>query len=87
MTIYLYKISFPNNPKVYIGQTTEPNTRFTKHCRIAKIGPVLKNGKPNKSFQHIHNALNCYGKETAIFEVLSGKIKFHRDIIKVELIS
>ena len=61
MTIFIYKISFPNNPKVYIGQTNNPKVRWNAHKRSAK----------QNSKQYVHSAMRKYGSENAIFEVIA----------------
>ena len=57
----IYKISFPNNPKVYIGKTVSPNVRWYRHQLNAR----------NDSNLHIHCAMRKYGIENAIFEVIA----------------
>jgi group I intron endonuclease len=59
--VYIYKISFPSNPKVYIGKTIEPEKRWWQHQNDAKNGSRLA----------IHRAMRKYGIEFAIFEIIS----------------
>lgn len=65
LTTVIYKISFPNNPKVYIGKSCEPETRWYIHQRN------VKNGRK----EHLYHALRLYGIETAIFEVIATCLK------------
>lgn len=56
----IYKLTFPNN-KVYIGQTIKTlNTRFSQHI----------NSVNNGSKQVIHKAINKYGIENILKEVI-----------------
>src|ERR1035437_2559963 len=61
MTIFIYKASFSNNPKVYIGQTIDFRRRVGRHKNDAKNGCSF----------HIHRAMRKYGIENAIFEVIA----------------
>ena len=57
----IYKITNKINGKSYIGQSVTPKRRFARYIR----GPSDKEGK-----SLIHNAIEKYGKENFIFEVL-----------------
>lgn len=58
----IYKITNKENGKIYIGQTNqEPNTRMSKHFCDAK------SGRKNVA---ISSALNKYGKNGFIYEIL-----------------
>lgn len=61
MTIFIYKISFPNNSKVYIGKTNNPKRRFRDHISYTKKGWR----------SHLHCAMRLYGIENTIFEVIA----------------
>lgn len=58
---YIYKIINVINKKVYIGQTLNPNTRWSNHQWYAK----------NKPAQYIHRAMAKYGIENFNFEIIS----------------
>ena len=50
--MFIYRISFPKklSKKVYIGQTSDPDTRFARHKRTAELGSILKDGSKNIRF-------------------------------------
>ena len=66
---YIYKISFQQTHKVYIGKTLYPKTRWNAHKNIAK------RGKDDDNFGAIHAAILKYGIENAIFEVIATCLK------------
>lgn len=57
---YLYKITNKINGKIYIGQTVQPQKRWSQHKRHSR--------KPN---QIVHHAINKYGAENFKFEVIA----------------
>lgn len=63
--MFIYKISFPNNPKVYIGRTNNPPKRWWSHKNNALIGLDC----------HIYRAIRKYGIKTTIFEVIATCLK------------
>ena len=65
MVSVIYKISFVDNPKVYIGKSIEPEKRWNKHKRNAK------NGLDSK----LYRAMRKYGIENTKFEVISNCLK------------
>lgn len=60
--IGIYKITCIGNGKIYIGQSTNIETRWKDHIRR------LKTGKHDN--QHLQNAFNKYGDKSFIFEVI-----------------
>lgn len=60
---YLYRITDHINNKVYIGQSIQPNVRWSNHKSDAR------NGKP---IQYIHRAMAKYGIENFSFEVIAS---------------
>ena len=61
----IYKISFPNNPKVYIGKTFNYKKRLGQHRSAAK----------HMSQYAIHRALRKYGIKNAVFEIIATILK------------
>jgi len=61
---YVYKITNNVNGKVYIGKTGEPEKRWRTHLAIAA------RGKDDPLFSVIHKAINKYGKDNFIFEII-----------------
>lgn len=60
---YIYKITnLIDNNKIYIGQTIEPNARWYKHKKLANS---IK--KP----QYIHRAMDKYGVDNFVFEIIA----------------
>jgi len=59
---YIYKITNLVNGKVYIGQSIEPQNRWSKHKSSA-------NGKPT---QAIHHAMKKYGIDNFQFECIAS---------------
>lgn len=59
----IYKITNLINNKVYIGQTTQGNIRWSKHKFYAK--------NPDKTGQYIHYAMSKHGVENFIFEFIA----------------
>ena len=55
---YLYIITNTINGKKYVGQTVDPKARWTAH-------------KTKKSSQYISNAINKYGVESFLFEIVA----------------
>lgn len=58
---YIYKISFSNNQKVYIGKTNNPSKRWREH----------KNNIKNGINYAIYDAIRKYGIRNTIFEVIA----------------
>lgn len=58
---YLYRIINKINGKIYIGQTIQPNKRWSQHRRDA-MNPTMT----------IHYAINKYGAYNFEFEVIAG---------------
>lgn len=58
---YIYKITNKINGKIYIGQTNNPQKRFTSHCEARR---AEKDNSP------IGKSIMKYGKENFSFEVL-----------------
>lgn len=58
----VYIITNTNNNKIYIGETTNLESRFIEHLR-----KLLSNKHVN---EHLQNAVNLYGIETFGFDVL-----------------
>lgn len=57
---YIYRITNIINGKIYIGQTIQPNIRWSNHKSVTKRKPT----------QCIHHAMKKYGVENFIFEVI-----------------
>jgi len=58
---YLYLITDVINNKIYVGQTVRPNRRWNDHKWLS--------GKKHE--QYIHRAMNKYGIENFIYEVIA----------------
>jgi|HubBroStandDraft_5_1064220.scaffolds.fasta_scaffold51565_2 group I intron endonuclease len=65
MTFYLYKIANIKNNKVYIGKTVDFVRRWNSHKNLA--------ASDARHF-YIHNAINKYGIDNFIFEIISEHI-------------
>lgn len=82
MYVYFYKITCLINNKIYIGQTNNPNTRWSKHKWSAKN---------NAAAQVISRAINKHGIANFIFEVIatcrSESSNIISDAIEVMLIN
>ena len=77
---YLYTITNGKSGKMYIGQTKNPNKRWKQHKSYAK--------KPEKTGQYIHRAMNKYGSDNFIFEIIAQCLtKENADIIEDILIN
>lgn len=61
--IYLYKITNIVNSKIYIGQTNNPNLRWSQH---------KSNAKYNRGNQVITRAITKYGENNFDFEVIAS---------------
>lgn len=57
---FIYKISFANTHKVYIGKSCQPLTRWGRHKHEANVG----------NNAHLYKAMRKYGIENAVFEVI-----------------
>ncbi len=76
---YLYKIINTLSNKIYIGQSTEPKRRWKSHLRYSKKG--------SEAPQYIHRAMNKYGVENFIFEIIATcKTQENTDFIESILI-
>lgn len=60
MSIGIYKFTNKINGKVYIGQSIHIERRFQEHCQQAKHNPKTV----------FHNALQKYGVENFLFEII-----------------
>lgn len=60
---YLYKITNMLSSKVYIGQSDKETERWRQHKYFAKY--------PEKTRQYIHRAMNKYGIDNFIYEVIA----------------
>jgi group I intron endonuclease len=61
---YVYKITNTINGKIYIGKATNINKRWNKHKATARA-------KRPKDYSYIHKAMNKYGFDNFIIEILS----------------
>ena len=75
--MFIYKISFPDNPKVYIGKTINPKKRWWTHKYNAKNGVDC----------HIYRAMRLYGIETAKFEVIAESTKSNINSLEIKTIA
>lgn len=66
----IYKITNKLNGKIYIGQSINPFNRFKQHC-------YNKQGSSYKSL--INEAINKYGKENFLFEILELDIENYNE--------
>lgn len=55
----IYKIENKINHKIYIGQSNDPERRWREHCH-----------RREKYTSLLERAINKYGKENFIFEIL-----------------
>lgn len=80
---YVYKMTNVKNNKVYIGKTNDLNRRLEEHL------DVVKRGVGSKDYYIIHAAINKYGIENFIIEIIEvceiEKISFEREIYFVAL--
>ena len=67
MTKAIYRITNTINGKVYIGQTIHPDKRWWEHCQRAKT---------HYDNYPIHNAINKYGKDKFLFEILEWTMDY-----------
>ena len=75
--IYIYKIVNQLDNKVYIGQTVNPNRRWRDHQCLTR----------GKQEQYIHRAMNKYGIENFLFEIIAAcKTTSDANIIEMEII-
>lgn len=74
MEKYIYIIENDINNKVYIGQSNNPEHRFSQHCRL------------NKDNSLIDVAIQKYGKEHFTMKILEGPIKNYNDREKYYII-
>lgn len=76
---YLYKITNTKNCKVYIGQTNNPNLRWSQH---------KSNAKYNRGTQIITRAIAKYGAELFTFEIIAiCKTQDDVDVLEDEVIN
>jgi group I intron endonuclease len=61
---YVYKITNVINGKIYIGKATNVNKRWNTHKGIART-------KKPKDYSHLHKAMNKYGLDKFVIEILS----------------
>lgn len=60
---FIYKITNIVNKKLYIGQTVDPKTRWSRHKSDARL---------NKKYNyHLYDAIRKYGVENFIFEIVA----------------
>lgn len=64
----IYKITNKLNGKIYIGQSINPFKRFKQHCYNTQIYKSL-----------INEAINKYGKENFLFEILESDIENYNE--------
>lgn len=62
----IYKITNNFNKKVYIGQSNDPERRWSEHCR-------------NDDSSYIGNAIQKYGERTFTFEILETQIEDYNE--------
>jgi len=75
--IYIYKIINQLDNKVYIGQTVNPARRWRDHQCLTK----------DKQEQYIHRAMNKYGIENFLFEIIAVcKTTNDANIVEMEII-
>lgn len=60
---YLYRITNQLNNKMYIGQSNKEKERWRQHKYFGR--------NPEKTGQYIHRAMNKYGVENFIYEVIA----------------
>ena len=70
MKKYIYKITNIINDKSYIGQTTDYKRRFTEHKAL---------GYGQEKTKYLYNAINHYGIENFLFEVIEGPIENYNE--------
>lgn len=64
---FVYLIKNKINDKIYIGKTSNPKNRWTKHLRIAS-------GKRNKEKFYLHKAISKYGEDNFSFDIIESYI-------------
>ena len=71
---YIYKITNKINNKSYIGQTTKlrPTDRFSQHKYLAT------HPEQEKSQSYLHKAMNKYGVDNFIFEIIEEGIPINK---------
>lgn len=75
---YIYKVANTINGKIYIGQTKNPNKRWSQHCGDARRKPK----------QHIHRAIAKDGPSNFYFEIIDvGLNRWHADCLEINYIS
>lgn len=73
---YIYTIHNALNNKVYVGWSIDPQTRWTKHKRVAA-------GSRTKEKFYIHRALSKYGIDSFIFSILQ-EFSNETDVLQAE---
>ena len=64
---FVYRITNTVNGKIYIGKTCNknPSNRWLRHLAVAKSRRT-----DNNTYQILHKAINRYGKENFLFEII-----------------
>lgn len=77
----VYKITNLVNGKIYIGKTSDINTRWNKHVKIAS-------NQEDKAHQYLHRSINKYGAENFTIEKLESRLteqeSFNREIFWIK---
>jgi group I intron endonuclease len=73
----IYRITNVLNNKIYIGQTKDPKTRWSRHKSDARLG--------KKYNWHLYDAMRKYGVDNFVFEVIA-QTKFLEEVDRLEIL-
>lgn len=76
----IYKISFINNNKVYIGQSVNIYRRIAEHWMSARATKDYLNIRTQRDYLlPIHRAMRKYGTQNTIIEIIERCTREERD--------
>lgn len=73
----IYRITNLLNNKIYIGQTKDPKTRWSRHKSDARLD--------KKYNWHLYDAMRKYGVDNFVFEVIA-QTKFFEEVDRLEVL-